>query len=231
MAVGVVILLGPPGSGKGTQAKLLQAAERGWIHISTGDLFRAEIASESPLGREVKDVLKRGQLVSDQQTNKIFESQVLLILKTRNPKVLLLDGYPRNQAQSETLLKFIGSPEVGGQLAAPLLVEFEIPEQTVVDRLSNRLVNPKTGRIYHRISNPPKKAGICDDDGSPLIQRDDDKPETIRGRYKIYADSRTAIIEGLGGQGKIDERINAEQDTEHVQNELFLSLRSKLKNK
>jgi adenylate kinase len=222
--VGVVVLLGAPGSGKGTQAKLIASQNPGWIHISTGDLFRTEINSGSPLGLSVKDVLTSGKLVSDDVTNQVFESQVRQILSKQAPKVLLLDGYPRTAPQAESLKRFAAA---SSNLGAPFVIEFKIDEKVVIARLSDRLVNPRTGKIYHRVSNPPKVLGICDEDGGVLIQRSDDQPETIRKRFKIYEEARSGIVNCLNGESAL-KKVNADQSTAKVSQDVLLSIQSGL---
>src|SRR5688500_4923219 len=108
----VLILLGAPGSGKGTQAKEITKTRPNWLHISTGDLFRKEIASDSPLGKELKVTLAAGKLVSDEQTNSVFRSQVLALKKSRNPELFILDGYPRTAPQGQYLKKLLKDPEL-----------------------------------------------------------------------------------------------------------------------
>ncbi len=210
---GFVILLGPPGSGKGTQAKLLSDRHQGsqpWIHISTGDLFRKEIASGSQLGKTLQGILASGQLVSDDQTNDVFHSQVKVILNKNPACVLLLDGYPRTAVQAKFLRNLANSIPV---LKEGIVVELRVPEDSLVERLTNRLVNPRTGGIYHKIFNPPKKPGICDVDGGPLIQRDDDKEETVRKRFAVYSMQRDAILEALKGlRHSIIEGTGAQAD-------------------
>jgi len=186
--------LGPPGSGKGTQAKKLAEKNSSWVHVSTGDLFRTEIASGSPLGGAVKSVIDSGKLVSDSVTTQVFESQIRSILSEKNPDLLILDGYPRNQIQAESFKVFA---KTFSEAVPGALIEFKMKEQALVDRLSGRLINPRTSRIYHVVANPPKKAGICDIDGGPLIQRSDDKPEIIRDRVKLYEKERDAIVGSL----------------------------------
>jgi adenylate kinase len=207
----VIVLLGPPGSGKGTQAKELQDSHPGWVHVSTGNLFRAEISSGSPLGLSVKDILARGELVSDEVTNKVFESQVLKILDTTKVDALVLDGYPRTRGQSVYLIGLVARES---RLGRPVPVELKVSEAEVVGRLAGRWVNPRTGRVYHERLNPPKKAGVCDDDGQTLVQRSDDKPDVIRSRYKLYIEQRDGIVEGLQagdrlvgiqGEGPLDQ--------------------------
>ena len=191
----VIIFLGPPGSGKGTQAGLICKSVPGWVHVSTGDLFRKEISSGSALGNSVKGILAAGGLVQDDTTNQIFGSQAGQILKSQGLKGLLLDGYPRTGAQAKFLLDFVQK----NSLEAPSVIELDVPEAEIVDRLSQRWVNPRSGRVYHAVSNPPKRAGVDDEDGQPLIQRPDDQPEVIRGRYKTYETQKGGILEALKG--------------------------------
>ncbi len=196
----VVVLLGPPGSGKGTQAKLLAEKNVGYKHLSTGDLFRAEIASDSPLGRSVKEIIAKGQLVTDEKTNEIFKTQLEKILAGERPRVIVLDGYPRNEKQVQFLLNLYKN---NSNLADPQVVELVVPELSVVKRLSERLLNPRNGRIYHKTFNPPKVAGKCDEDGGPLVQRPDDEPATIRKRYQLYIGERNRIVDAFGGPTRV----------------------------
>ena len=209
--VAIAVLLGPPGSGKGTQARSLCQAHSGWVHISTGDLFRAEIASQSLLGLSVKDILAQGKLVSDDVTAKVFASQVDSIVKTKSPKLLILDGFPRTGPQTKFLSQYTASNPSLGQ---PFYVEFKIREATVISRVADRLVNPRTGRIYHRVMNPPKVAGICDEDGKPLLQREDDKPETIKSRFKLYESQLAGIWAEAAGSRRLE--IDAEGSPDDV---------------
>lgn len=191
----VFVLLGPPGSGKGTQAARLNEKHSDWLHVSTGNLFRAEIASGSELGNSVKSILADGNLVSDEVTNQVFRSQVLKLLDEENPRAIILDGYPRTGPQSGDLLRFVADEP---RLAQPVPVELKVSEAEVIDRLVGRLVNPRTGKIYHVKTNPPKVEGICDEDGGELIHRPDDQPEVIKSRYNLYVEQRESILSGLG---------------------------------
>lgn len=218
MAVSVIVLVGPPGSGKGTQAKRLSEKNPSFVHISTGDLFRKEIASKSELGNSVKSLLDAGKLVPDEATNKVFQSQVIQILEAKpDLQALLLDGYPRTGQQSEALLSFVKKEP---RLGLPEVIEMGIREETLIQRLSGRLINPRTGRIYHKVMNPPKKAGFCDDDGEPLMQRPDDQPKVIRDRYQVYTNARDAIVGALQHAGCPVHKLNAEGDPERITQDL-----------
>jgi adenylate kinase len=218
----LVILLGPPGSGKGTQAKRLTTLQPTWSHVSTGDLFRKEIASKSELGLKVSEVIAQGKLVSDDLTGQIFESQLFKIIKEKSPAVILLDGYPRNAVQSAHILKLVES----SQFPTPRILELDVPESAVLERLGGRLVNAKTGKVYHSVYSPPKVPGVCDEDGSKLIQRPDDRPETIKSRYALYQKERSGIVEGLK-KGRIESvKVSGTRAPEEIEQELEKKIKS-----
>jgi len=196
----VLIFLGAPGSGKGTQAKKLCEKFPGWLHVSTGDLFRKEIASGSELGKSVQEIIASGKLVSDDTTNQVFASQVERLLSQGPVKGLILDGYPRTRPQTQFLIDFCRK---SGKLEDPKAIELLVSEEAVVERLSNRLINPRSGRVYHKLFSPPRVPGKDDEDGGELIQRDDDKPEVIRSRFKLYTSQRDGIVNELG-----NDRVN-----------------------
>jgi adenylate kinase len=170
----VVVLLGAPGAGKGTQADLL-AARLGIPHVSTGDLFRTAVRDRSPIGLEARRYMERGQLVPDDIT-----IQMLLDRLTAPDAAagVILDGFPRNRAQAKALEAALG--ESGSKVDR--VVTIEVPPDELVRRLSGRWVCRDSGHVYNENTNPPKVPGKCDLDGSPLVQREDDKPETIRAR-------------------------------------------------
>jgi len=175
----ILILLGPPGAGKGTQAKLL-SAELKIPHISTGDMFRDHKARGTPLGKKVEAIMAAGGLVTDDVTNEMVKDRVA------QPDVVrgfILDGYPRTTAQAQYLDLLLHS--IGRSITRCL--SYEVPQEVLVDRLSGRRSCPKCGAVYHVIQNPPQNDGYCDRDGSGLLQRDDDKPETVRKRLQEYA--------------------------------------------
>jgi len=172
----VVVLLGAPGAGKGTQAQIL-SEKLGLAHVATGDLFRAAVRDETPLGLTAKGYMDRGELVPDAVT---IEMLLDRLAKPDAAAGILLDGFPRNTAQAEVLDKALS--DKGGRVdVAPLI---EVPEPELVARLGGRWICRASGHPYHLQGKPPVKAGVCDVDGSELYQRDDDKPETVQARLR-----------------------------------------------
>jgi adenylate kinase len=223
--VRVLVFLGAPGSGKGTQSKILTEKNSSWKHISTGDLFRKEIASGSALGNDLKSLLDKGQLVPDATTMKVFESQIDSLIKSQKVDLLLLDGCIRTKGQAEYLSSMLKRREDLNRV--PLVVELEVPEEVLVKRLTGRLINPRTGKIYHIVDNPPAKAGVCDVDGGPLIQRDDDKESVIRQRFQIFRDEKAPIETVLATEAKWI-RVNANQKPEMITEELLKQIKNVL---
>ncbi len=174
-----LILLGPPGAGKGTQADRLQA-DFGLAHISTGDMLRAQVAEGTKLGREAQRYMKAGDLVPDE----VIVGMITDRIGGGDAKEgFLLDGFPRNESQAGSLGEALGA--LDRQLTAALLIE--AADDVVVRRLAGRRVCVKNPtHIYHVELDPPKHEGICDQDGSRLIQREDDREETIRRRLEVY---------------------------------------------
>ena len=177
-----IVFLGPPGAGKGTQAAGL-ARELHIPHLSTGDLLRAAVGAGSPLGRDADGFMRAGKLVPDELVLKILEER----LSRPDAKTgFLLDGYPRNVAQGETLAQ---------RTSVDLVISFEIPNEELVRRLSERRTCPKCQAVYHLTFQPPKTAGRCDHDGAELFQRPDDRPEAVANRLKVYADQTAPLLE------------------------------------
>jgi adenylate kinase len=175
----ILILLGPPGAGKGTQAKLL-AGEYKIPHISTGDMFRDHAARGTELGLKVKAIMASGGLVTDDITNEMVKDRL------SRPDVapgFILDGYPRTVGQAEYLDALLR----GAGRSIDAAVSYEVAEEMVVERISGRRSCPKCGAVYHVSANPPKRAGFCDKDDQALVQREDDKPENVRKRMQEYA--------------------------------------------
>lgn len=204
-----IILVGPPGSGKGTQAKRLQQHE-GVPQISTGDILRAAVKAQTPLGLEAKKYMDAGNLVPDDVVIGLVD-QRLAEGKQKGEKGFILDGFPRTVPQAEALDAILDKLE----LSLDAVVELQVPADEVVRRLSGRRTCNNCGAMYHIEFNAPKKEGVCDSCGSDqLIQRDDDKEETVRNRLRVYAEqtaplleyySRAGVLKSVDGTGGIDD--------------------------
>lgn len=182
-----IVLLGPPGAGKGTQAKMI-SEKLDIPHISTGDILRESVKKDTPLSREVKQVMEKGELVSDSLLEQIIKER----LNERDcDKGFLLDGYPRNLSQSETLKAILSEKNIFGDVVA---LEISVSDDEIVQRLKNRRSCPNCGMVYNLVSNPPKKDAICDNCGYQLVLRDDDKEETVRQRLLVYHQKTEPVI-------------------------------------
>jgi adenylate kinase len=190
-----LILLGPPGAGKGTQAERL-VGDFDLPYYATGDILRAAVKEGSDLGKEAKEYMDRGDLVPDDLICRVIMER---IDKPEAADGFLLDGFPRTTGQAETLETALD--ERGRSLTAALLVD--VDDETVIRRLSGRRVCSKNGHNYHVDFDPPKNEGVCDQDGSKLIQRDDDKPETIKHRLHVYHDQTQPLVERFEQQGTL----------------------------
>jgi adenylate kinase len=175
----ILILLGPPGAGKGTQAKLL-AAQYAIPHISTGDMFRDHKARGTEIGKKVQAIMDAGGLVTDDVTNAMVKER---LSRPDVAKGFILDGFPRTTAQAEFLGALLES--MGRSITRTL--SYEVAQETLVERMSGRRSCPKCGAVYHVSQSPPQRNGYCDKDGTGLVQRDDDKPETVKKRLEEYA--------------------------------------------
>jgi adenylate kinase len=177
-----VILLGAPGAGKGTQAQFI-CEKYGIPQISTGDMLRAAVKAESPLGLQVKDLMASGGLVSDDIIIAIVKER---ITESDCAKGFLFDGFPRTIPQAEAL--------VSAGVDIDYVIEIDVDDEEIVGRLSGRRVHADSGRIYHVIYNPPKVEGKDDETGEDLIQRADDSEETVRKRLGIYHDQTKPLV-------------------------------------
>jgi adenylate kinase len=207
-----VVLLGGPGAGKGTQAQILQK-HFGYRQVSTGDLLREHRNQGSELGKAAEGYMKRGELVPDELIIKMVEGELGSELS------VLFDGFPRTVAQAQALDALL---EARGR-GTPKAVYFNISREELEKRLLGRWTNPRTGRVYHAVFNPPKVAGIDDEDGGPLVQRDDDKPETIKKRLDVFEAQTKPLVDFYGRQHRLTE-IDATQSVDEVTHELIHAL-------
>ena len=205
-----IILLGAPGSGKGTQAKLVHL-RFGLAHVSSGDLFRENIAQQTALGKLAKQYMDKGELVPDDVTVKMVMDRVR---RDDCARGVVFDGFPRTDAQADALDR--GFAAEGKKIGAAILLD--VRDEILMERLTARRVCPKDGSVYNLLLNPPLKEGVCDKDGAALEQRDDDQPETVRRRLQVYYIQtkplvdyyrRAGLLETVGGERKI-EMIQAE---------------------
>ncbi len=190
-----LILLGLPGAGKGTQAKVL-AEKQGLLHISTGDMFREAAAEGTELGKQAQEYMNAGKLVPDEVTIGMLLER---IAKPDARKGLMLDGFPRTIPQAEALDRALA--EQGSQIDAVLYIQ--VPEAELMERLTGRWSCPNCGAIYHRQTKPPKAERVCDECGSALTQRADDQPETVQARLDANRAWTEQLAEYYGGQGKL----------------------------
>ncbi len=181
-----VIMLGAPGAGKGTQAKMI-ADRYGVPHISTGDIFRANIKSGTELGMEAKKYMDAGALVPDELTVKLLLDRVA---KDDCANGYVLDGFPRTIPQAEVLDKAL--TELGDHV--DYAINVDVPDENIVRRMSGRRACISCGATYHLEHVPPKKEGVCDRCGAELVLRDDDQPETVKNRLKVYHDQTQPLI-------------------------------------
>jgi adenylate kinase len=203
----ILILLGPPGAGKGTQAKLL-VNELRLPHVSTGDMFRDHTSRGTELGLKVKAMMTTGNLVPDELTNELVRERL------SRPDVrggFILDGYPRTVPQAEFLERLFA--ETGRKLDRVL--SYEVSEDAIVQRISGRRSCPTCGAAYHVTQNPPRREGECDRDATPLVTREDDRPENVRRRMQEYA-AKTDPLRRFYSQRSVLAALDGMRSPEHV---------------
>lgn len=206
-----VVLLGAPGAGKGTQAVIL--AERlGVAHVATGDMFREALRQGTELGLKAKEYMDRGQLVPDEITIGMLLER---ISRPDCQKGCLLDGFPRTLEQAQALDSALA--QRGEQVDKVIYIKVE-PEE-LVSRLAGRWTCPTCGAVYHERNQPPRQPGVCDRDGTPLHQRDDDKPETVQRRLDVYFQQTAPLIDYYARAGKLVE-VDGAQPIENVTNDM-----------
>ena len=207
-----MVLLGPPGAGKGSLAAVIKET-LGIKHISSGDLLREEMKKGSQLGLEIKGLIEKGSLVSDDIITKIVEQRILGEL--RNSKGYALDGFPRTTQQAKDLDQILASISQSVDVVLCMDASLEI----ILMRLSGRRVCRKCGALYHIKNKPSKVSSVCDACGGELYQRSDDNEETIRNRMQVYEQSTKPIIEYYQAQGKL-RKIDGNKETSHLGEEL-----------
>ena len=210
-----IIMLGAPGAGKGTQAKMI-AEKFGIPHISTGDIFRANIKNGTELGKKAKEFMDKGQLVPDELTVEILLDRVA---NDDCKNGYVLDGFPRTIPQADVLDKEL--TKLGDQV--DFAINVDVPDENIVRRMSGRRACLKCGATYHIEHIPPKTEGICDKCGSELVQRDDDKPETVQNRLSVYHEQTQPLIEYYEKKN-ILKSVDGTKDMQEVFSDIVNSL-------
>jgi adenylate kinase len=210
-----LVLLGPPGAGKGTQAERL-TSDFDLPYYATGEILRQAVRDETPLGKEAKSYMDKGELVPDELINKVIMDRI------DSPEAedgFLLDGFPRNVEQANMLEDAL--EKRGRKLSSVLLVD--APDDEVIRRISGRRLCVKNGHVYHVDFDPPKHEGVCDQDGSRLIQRDDDKPETVQTRLDVYHQQTKPLIDYYDGRSLL-RRFDGSRSPSDVHDHIRASL-------
>ncbi|HVL51155.1 MAG TPA: adenylate kinase [Actinomycetota bacterium] len=192
-----IMVLGPPGAGKGTQASRL-AETLGIPHIATGDMFREAAEEDSESGRRVRKIMETGELVPDEMTNDLVRAR---LARPDAANGFILDGYPRNLEQAHTLDGILD--DLGTKI--DLVIKFMVRGDDIVERLRGRRVCPVCRTVYHMVTHPPKEDELCDHDGSPLIRRDDDLEETTLRRLEVYGQQTRPLYELYADRGLLTE--------------------------
>ncbi|MBI3153209.1 MAG: adenylate kinase [Chloroflexi bacterium] len=211
-----IVLLGPPGVGKGTQAKILAETTK-LAHVSSGDLFRENLKNQTELGKLAKSFMDKGELVPDGVTISMIRDR---ISRPDCEAGAILDGFPRTPAQADALETMLS--EFGSHVDVVPYITGD--ESVLIERVSGRWTCRAEGHIYHQKFSPPKKAGVCDIDGSELYQRDDDKIETVTKRIHVYLEQTIPLVEYYRKDGKLVE-IDGMQTVEQVTKELLVALK------
>ena len=206
-----LVLLGPPGAGKGTLAALLKKS-LGILHISTGDMLRDEIKHNTPVGHEAKKLIDNGNLVSDELITTLIKAR----LKELPSNNYMLDGYPRTLVQAEQLDEYLN--DIHKPLDCAVYMEASLKK--IIFRLSGRMVCRNCGMLYHRSTRPPLKTGVCNKCSGELYQREDDNEETIKTRMHIYQESTKPIVQYYESKGKLI-RIDGDAESEDLEAQLL----------
>jgi adenylate kinase len=210
-----LILMGLPGAGKGTQAEKIND-KYNIPHISTGDMFRLAIKEGTDLGKQAKEYMDQGALVPDEVTIGIVKER---LSKSDCKNGFLLDGFPRTIAQAEALQELLKELDT----SIDYVIHVDVPEEKLVERLTGRRICPTCGATYHVIYNPPKVEGICDKDGSQLIQRDDDTAETVKNRLSVNMEQAKPLLDFYQNKGYL-VTVNGDQEI----NQVFQDIQSRI---
>jgi adenylate kinase len=211
----IVLLVGPPGAGKGTQATAV-SRELGVPHLASGNLFRAAMEAGTPLGTEAKQYMERGELVPDKTTIGLVMEE---LAKPETARGVVLDGFPRTVAQARALDESLAA---GGE-RVKRVIYIDVPNEELVKRLSGRWVCPTCGTPYHEVSEPPRVPGRCDREGDALVQRDDDRPEVVRARLEQQVPPMREVVDHYVRQRVVD-RIDGTQPIEGVTADIVVRL-------
>jgi adenylate kinase len=211
-----IVMLGPPGVGKGTQAKIL-SEKTGLAHISSGDLFRENLKNQTELGKLAQTYMTKGELVPDDVTVAMIKER---LSRPDAQAGAILDGFPRTPAQAEALESML--QDFNGQVDVVPFVT--AGEDVLIDRLTGRWTCRAEGHVFNEKTNPPKVAGKCDFDGSELYQRDDDKVDTVKNRIKVYFNQTAPLISYYRDHGKLVE-IDGTQSIDQVTEDLLAALK------
>jgi len=206
-----IVLLGPPGAGKGTQATII-AKKLNLAHISSGNIFRENIDNQTELGKRAQGYMDQGQLVPDDLTIAMVRDR---LAQPDCQAGAVLDGFPRTAAQAQALERNLA--EQGNEIQCVPYIN--VPDETLIERLSGRWTCTQAGHVYHLKFSPPQKAGFCDKDGSPLYQRSDDHQETVENRIRVYGEQTAPLIDYYRQAGilfEIDGICEIEQVTQSI---------------
>ena len=210
-----IVLLGPPGAGKGTQAQII-SEKLSLPHISSGDIFRENLKEKTELGELARGYMDRGELVPDNVTIAMIRDR---LSRPDAKSGALLDGFPRTPTQAEALADMLTN--FGGAVNGVPYIK--VPEDELIQRLSGRWVCRAEGHVFHEKFNPPETPGVCDYDGSELYQREDDKPETVKRRIRVYMEQTAPLIEYYQKRDKLIE-VDGTQSIEEVSKDLLAAL-------
>jgi adenylate kinase len=208
----ILLLVGAVGAGKGTQASIL-TRELGIPHLASGNLFRAAMAKGTPLGEEARQYMERGELVPDETTIAMFMEE---LAKPAARHGAVLDGFPRTVGQAVALDDTLASQ--GEQIRRVIYIE--VPTDVLVRRVAGRWICPLDGAVYHEDTDPPRVPGICDRDGTPLRQRDDDRPEVVRARIERQVPPMLEVVDHYERAGIVD-RLDGQQPIERVTEQIL----------